>query len=63
VSSVINPVPVPAGGGIDLVALVVFSTILFPLALNNKRRIVRSEGILLFVGYVAYMAWRSFGGS
>ena len=57
VSSSIHPVAIPAEGGVDLFMLAAFSVILLPFA-SSQKRLVRGEGLLLLLGYVAYMLWR-----
>ena len=60
VSASIRPVPVPADGGrVDLLFLAVFSAILLPFAVTQKK-LGRAEGIVLLLGYVMLMSWRSF---
>jgi cation:H+ antiporter len=60
VSAAIHPVPVPAERGrIDLLAMVAFSLILLPLGITQKK-LRRGEGVLLLVGYIAFMVWRTF---
>ncbi len=58
VSAMVRPVPVPAGGAMDLAALGVFSVILLPFA-RSQKRLARVEGLLLVAGYIAYMIARS----
>ena len=62
VSSSIRAVPVPAGGFADLAAMAVFSVVLLPFALS-QRKLARHEGLLLLAGYLAYMAWRTLSTS
>lgn len=57
-SASIRPLDVPRGGAADLLVMTGFSLVLLPLAITHRRRIVRSEGLLLLIGYVAYAAWR-----
>jgi len=60
VSATIQEVPVPhARGRIDLLALALFSIILLPFGITQKK-LRRAEGALLLVGYVAFMVWRAF---
>lgn len=61
VSSTIAPTPIPHGGHFDLLAMVLLSVILFPLAITHQRRIVRIEGVLLLLFYVCYVVWRYTG--
>ena len=62
VSSSIRLVPVPARGFTDLAAMAVFSLVLLPFAMS-QRKLARHEGFLLLAGYLAYMAWRTFSTS
>ena len=62
VSSSIHPVAVTAMGRVDLLVLGVFSLILLPLA-YSQRKLGRAEGLLLLLGYVAYMVWRAVNDS
>ncbi|MCK4302707.1 MAG: calcium/sodium antiporter [Candidatus Eisenbacteria sp.] len=57
VSATIRTVPVPDGGRIDLLLLALFSVILLPLAVS-QRKLVRTEGLVLLFGYVTYVLWR-----
>ena len=61
VTATIRPVPVPAGGLIDLAMMCGLSLILLPLALSGRHRIVRKEGGLLLGAYVVYIVWRVAG--
>lgn len=54
----IHPVPVPAGGGVDLIALGVFSAALLTFSLGAGRRIIRAEGWALLAAYGIYSTWR-----
>jgi len=58
VSSSIHSVFIPAQGGIDLLMLAVFSVILLPFA-SSQRKLTRTEGLILLIGYMAYMLWRA----
>ncbi len=55
----VSPVSVPAGGRLDLVAMLVFSLILLPVSLTSMRKITRIEGAVLLSGYCAYVAVRA----
>jgi cation:H+ antiporter len=60
VSATIHAVPVPVPRGrIDLLALALFSIILLPFGLTQKK-LRRAEGAVLLAGYVAFMVWRTF---
>jgi cation:H+ antiporter len=58
VSSGLRRVPVPEGGWSDLLAVALFSAIVLPFSLS-QRRVTRVEGMALLVAYVAYMTWRT----
>jgi cation:H+ antiporter len=60
-SATIAPITIPAEGLADLLVMVVFAVVLMPFALLNNRRIVRREGLVLFLGYAVYVAWRAMG--
>ena len=62
VSSGIRAVPVPDRGFTDLAAMVVFSLVLLPFALS-QRKLQRHEGGLLLAGYLGYMIWRTLSTS
>ncbi len=60
VSATIHAVPVPdSRGRVDLLALLVFSAILLPFTITQKK-LRRAEGTLLLAGYIAFMVWRTF---
>ncbi len=59
VSSAINPVPLPLKGNADLLMMALISVILLPLAISDKFRIVRLEGVFLIVLYFGYIFWRT----
>ena len=60
VSATIHAVPVPVPRGrIDLLALALFSIILLPFGITQKK-LRRAEGAVLLAGYVAFMVWRTF---
>ncbi len=56
--SVIRPVPIPAGGQIDLLVMAFLSIVLLPLALRGRHVISRKEGAFLLLVYVGFLAWR-----
>jgi len=56
-ASTIRPVAIPEGGRADLLMLAVFSAILLPFA-SRQRKLTSTEGLVLLLGYVAYMLWR-----
>jgi cation:H+ antiporter len=60
VSATIHAVPVPVPRGrVDLLALALFSIILLPFGITQKK-LRRAEGAVLLAGYVAFIVWRTF---
>jgi cation:H+ antiporter len=59
ITSVIRPIPIPAGGHLDLLMVGALSLLLFLVSLTANRRIIRGEAALLLSGYLAYIAWRA----
>jgi cation:H+ antiporter len=55
-SVVIEPGPLPPGGGIDLLVMTGFSLVLLPLVLTQNR-LTRIEGVLLLTAYAGYLGW------
>lgn len=58
VVSVLAPVPLPAGGLVDVSAMAVLSAILLPLAIRTGQVLSRREGYLLLGLYGLYLGWR-----
>jgi len=58
VTAFIEPVPMPAGGAGDLLALGAFSAALLTFAVGRHQRISRPEGLLLLTAYLAYTIGR-----
>jgi cation:H+ antiporter len=56
--SVIRPIPVPPGGIMDMLVLMVLSALILPIAIRGKRTITRSEGAFLLCFYLSYLTWR-----
>jgi len=56
-TATIHPVPMPAGGGLDLLVLAVLSLALIPITLS-RHRVARTEGALLLTAYVVFMVGR-----
>lgn len=56
--SVIRPIPIPAGGQVDLLVMAFLSAALLPLALRGGRVITWGEGAFLLLVYVGFLAWR-----
>lgn len=61
-TATVAEVPVPAGGIIDLLAVLALSLILLPFALSYDRRLVRWEGGVLMAGWIGYSVWRFMNG-
>ena len=59
VTSIVRPVPVPAGGHLDLMVVAALSLVLFFVSMTGSRRIIRGEAILLLATYLGYIVWRS----
>lgn len=54
----VNPIPLPAGGYIDLLVMAALAAALLPLSIRGPRRITRAEGCALLFCYLAYTAAR-----
>jgi cation:H+ antiporter len=63
VTSVVRPIPIPAGGHLDLLVVAVLSLMLLGVSASANRQIIRGEAMVLLTAYVGYMAWRSATGS
>jgi cation:H+ antiporter len=59
VTSLIRPVPIPAGGHLDLLIVAALSLLLFVVSMTANRRIIRGEAAMLLAGYLAYIIWRA----
>jgi len=57
-TAAVRPVPIPAGGVLDLVALCVLSVLLWGVCVNQGRQIIRVEGALLLTIYLTYLSQR-----
>jgi cation:H+ antiporter len=58
ITATVRPIPVPASGNIDIIALALFTAVLVPFSLTNGRCIGRTEGVALLVLWIAYVALR-----
>jgi cation:H+ antiporter len=56
--SIIHPIPVPAGGVMDLLMLAFLSSITLPIAIRGPRTVTRAEGAFLLILYLSYLTWR-----
>jgi cation:H+ antiporter len=61
VTALLRPVPVPLGGHLDLIVVGALSLLLFVLSVTSRRRIIRSEAVVLLLSYGAYILWRAAG--
>jgi len=62
VSASVHPIPVPGGGRLDLVFVMLLSLALLLVSVTTERRVRRREAVVMVLGYVAYVSWRSTGG-
>lgn len=58
-TSLMRPVPVPKGGHLDLLLLALLSLTLFFVSMTRRSRMIRAQSVVLFVGYLGYIAWRA----
>lgn len=58
VSALVRPIPVPAGGWLDLFWMAGLSVLLVPMVLTTRNRIMRYEGVILLSTYATYLGWR-----
>ena len=58
VTAVIADIRVPPGGFVDLIVMTVMSFVMLWFSVGRVRRIVRSEGLVLLVSYLAYIGFR-----
>jgi cation:H+ antiporter len=56
----IHPMPVPPGGGVDLLFMTIMCIMLLPVAIRGPRRITRTEGAVLLVLYLSYVGYRGY---
>jgi len=61
ITTTVKDCPVPAGGWFDLIWMSGLSLILIPMAFTGQRRVMRSEGLVLFSAFVIYIIWRVLG--
>jgi cation:H+ antiporter len=59
--ALITPIPIPAGGIVDLVASAGLSLVLWVVAASERHRVIRAEGALLLGLYVGYLYLRWSG--
>jgi len=58
-TSVLRPVPVPAGGLLDLAIVIGLSTLLWLTSASGGQKIIRAEAVLLLTVYLTYMVTRT----
>lgn len=56
-TGLVQPIPIPVGGMVDLAVMLGFAALLLPLAWTG-RRIARSEALLLLAAYIGFVIWR-----
>ena len=61
-TAVASPVPVPPGGYADLVVLMGVTALLLPFAITHRGWLVRAEGAVLLLVWMAYTIWRLAAG-
>lgn len=62
-TATLRPVPVPSKGGLqDLFMMTFLALLLLPMCLTDNKKIVRWEGGLLLLFYVAFNTWRFYAG-
>ena len=57
VTATVNPVAVPTWGFWDLIAMIVLTLLLLPIALTHRQKITRLEGLGLLALYAGYMTF------
>ena len=57
-AGIIQPLPIPRGGDIDLAAGFVFVLVVIPLFFFSNARLGRSAGAALLAAYLGYMIYR-----
>jgi cation:H+ antiporter len=58
-TAAIRPMQIPPGGHIDLAATATLSLLFTLTASTHRRLIIRYEGLMLLLIYLAYMVWRT----
>ncbi|MEX2671987.1 MAG: calcium/sodium antiporter [Phycisphaeraceae bacterium] len=62
VTSIVQPLEIPAGGHVDLWMMMGLSLVLLPLAISGNQKIDRVEGTALLLLYLGYIGWRGVTG-
>jgi cation:H+ antiporter len=60
VSASISPISLPPGAPLDIIVMCSLSILMLPMVITHQKRLVRWEGLVLFLIYTAYMSWRVF---
>ncbi len=60
-TATVRPIPVPAGGHLDLLVVAALSLVLFGVSTTQQRVIIRGEAGFLLISYLGYLVWRSVG--
>ena len=58
-SSMVRPIPIPAGGIWDLVVVALLSLLLLFMCLSHRQQIIRREALVLLLIYVVYIGART----
>jgi len=58
-TAALRPIPVPAGGVVDLTMLCALSMLLWWVCATHERRIIRAEGAVLLTAYLIYVSARA----
>ncbi len=58
-TATIRPIPVPPGGAIDLLIVILLSTLLWLTSMSQGRTIIRAEATMLLILYFGYMGVRT----
>ncbi len=57
ITSTVAPIPLPANGLQDLLAMLAFTLLLWRMCVTNRLKVVRREGGILLAIYLIYIAW------
>ena len=57
-AAIIQPLPVPRGGDLDLAVVFVFVLVVIPLFVFSNARLGRAAGACLLLSYGAYLVFR-----